>query len=156
MSIITAIDDLETLNWSVKTENLMPRSAELRIGFTKQAPVIEFQNLKFGYVFSKNGVVIQQANFPPEGVRYIRSDQTFLVNEVIKYDPDQTYSLFMWCENAGNRFEDTFEIITPRPRQPGASWDWNGSEWVPPTPMPDDGKPYAWNEETQSWDLVAE
>ena len=26
--------------------------------------------------------------------------------------------------------------------------------WEPPTPMPTDGKPYKWNEETTSWDLV--
>ena len=26
--------------------------------------------------------------------------------------------------------------------------------WDPPVPMPDDGNPYGWNEETQSWDKL--
>jgi hypothetical protein len=38
------------------------------------------------------------------------------------------------------------------PPQPYASWaldnEWN---WQPPTPYPDDGNPYVWNEDTQTW-----
>ena len=28
------------------------------------------------------------------------------------------------------------------------------TNWYAPVPMPTDGKPYVWNESTQSWDLV--
>ena len=37
--------------------------------------------------------------------------------------------------------------------QPFSSWALDDSfDWQPPTPMPDDGKIYTWNEETTSWD----
>jgi hypothetical protein len=39
--------------------------------------------------------------------------------------------------------------------QPYPSWTLdNEGDWQPPVAMPDDGNPYVWNEETQSWDAV--
>ncbi|WP_370311271.1 hypothetical protein [Sagittula sp.] len=37
-------------------------------------------------------------------------------------------------------------------RQPFPSWTLDSTgTWQPPTPMPDDGATYSWEEETQSW-----
>ena len=43
-------------------------------------------------------------------------------------------------------------------KQPYASWTLNLStgEWEAPSPMPDDGKLYKWNESTNSWDEITE
>lgn len=42
--------------------------------------------------------------------------------------------------------------------QPFPSWtlDADTTDWVPPVPYPDDGKPYSWDEATQSWVLIEE
>jgi len=42
------------------------------------------------------------------------------------------------------------------PPKPYDSWVLNNDTclWDPPTPMPDDGEMYTWNEETTTWDLV--
>lgn len=42
------------------------------------------------------------------------------------------------------------------PPQPFASWTLDDASclWNPPVAMPTDGKPYVWNEATQSWDEV--
>jgi hypothetical protein len=42
------------------------------------------------------------------------------------------------------------------PPKPFNSWTLNSdtAQWEAPTPMPDDGQMYAWNEETASWDAV--
>jgi hypothetical protein len=50
-----------------------------------------------------------------------------------------------------NADEDIF--IAP---QPFASWIRNGSFWEAPVPMPTDDKMYVWNEETISWNEVAQ
>lgn len=44
------------------------------------------------------------------------------------------------------------------PPKPYASWVLNEDTclWDPPTPYPDDGERYVWNESTTSWDLVEE
>ena len=49
-----------------------------------------------------------------------------------------------------NEEEDIF--ITP---QPYSSWIRSGSFWQAPTPMPEDGKLYTWDEETLSWIEIA-
>jgi hypothetical protein len=42
------------------------------------------------------------------------------------------------------------------PPQPYPSWTLDNAtaDWIPPTPMPTDGKFYYWNETTQTWDVV--
>ncbi len=36
--------------------------------------------------------------------------------------------------------------------QPFPSWSLDDNhDWQPPTPRPDDGNPYAWDEESQTW-----
>jgi hypothetical protein len=44
------------------------------------------------------------------------------------------------------------------PPKPFNSWVLNDTTclWDPPTPMPEDGKLYVWNEETTSWQEVTE
>lgn len=46
-------------------------------------------------------------------------------------------------------------FIAPKPY---ASWVLNEEtcRWEAPTPMPDDGQLYQWNEDTTSWDVVTE
>ena len=51
--------------------------------------------------------------------------------------------------------EDIDAFVPPKPF---SSWTLNSTtaDWEAPVPMPDDGKLYNWNEETQSWDLIPE
>jgi hypothetical protein len=50
-----------------------------------------------------------------------------------------------------NQSEDIF--IAP---QPYPSWIRSGSYWNSPTPRPEDGQFYSWNEATLSWDVLDE
>lgn len=59
---------------------------------------------------------------------------------------------------AGIGFTYNADIDAFVPPKPYASWTLNNdtAQWEAPTPMPDDGQMYSWNEETTSWDVVAE
>lgn len=50
------------------------------------------------------------------------------------------------------------EVINDRfkPPQPYSSWTFDDMlfEWIAPMAYPNDGTPYSWNEETQSWDQI--
>ena len=50
-----------------------------------------------------------------------------------------------------NEAEDIFIVPQPYP-----SWIRSGSFWDAPTPRPDDGQLYFWNETTLSWDVLDE
>jgi hypothetical protein len=50
-----------------------------------------------------------------------------------------------------NQAEDIFILPQPYP-----SWIRSGSYWNSPTPRPEDGQFYSWNEATLSWDVLDE
>lgn len=55
----------------------------------------------------------------------------------------------------GFTYDDVNDVfVAPQP-YPSWSLDEN-HDWQAPVAMPDDGQPYSWNEETQSWDLITE
>jgi hypothetical protein len=157
MGKLYATDNFKTGNWSLDTSEIGPTSNDLFITFTEEAPVITFKDLKFGYELRQDGNIKQYGVYPPAGVRYKRSDQEYLVSARLKLETEESYSLFLWAENDGQRFEKEFNFVTPRPRQPYDSWTWNSTDkrWDPPVPYPDDGNDYTWDEETTSW-VVAE
>ena len=153
MSKILATDNIKT-GWQVDFEELAPNWADLYIGFTEGAPVVEFKNLKFKYELRKNNAVEQTNSFPPANTKYVRTDQPYLVVERLKLDIETEYELYLWAENGGESFETTVSFTTPRPAQPYESWTWDGEHWNPPVAYPDDGESYTWDEDTGSWVLA--
>lgn len=156
MSKIIATDHFETQNWEVTFENLAPNYAHLFIGFTANAPVVEFKNLKFKYELKQNSNIEQQGEFPLLSIKYIRSNQDYLITGYLNLRPETEYELYLWAENGGKSFERTVTFTTPRPAQPYPSWTWDGEQWNPPVPYPDDNLPYEWDEELQQWVLAEE
>jgi len=156
MNKIFAVDNLKKNNWSLDTSTIGPMKNDLYIGFTEEQPIAHFKNLRFGFELRQGENIKQYAMFPKPNVRYVQTDQEYL--EVIRLNTvtDQTYDLFLWAENDDIRIEKTFELTIPRPEKPYESWVWNIEllNWESPTPYPEDGKDYTWNEETQSWQEV--
>ena len=153
MSKIIATDHLQTQNWEVTFEDLASTYADLHIGFTDEAPVVEFKDLKFKYELKQDGNIKQYGVFPPPGVRYVRSDQDYIVAERLNLQIEEDYELYLWAENNKQSFETTVTFTTPRPAHPYPSWTWDAEakQWVPPVPYPDDDKVYEWDEENQTW-----
>lgn len=76
-------------------------------------------------------------------------------------DPDQSKALRANYAGIGDIYDPINDVFhSPRPL------DINGNEclswsignptwlWTPPTPYPNDGNSYGWNEQTQSWVLI--
>lgn len=57
---------------------------------------------------------------------------------------------------AGIGFTYNSDIDAFVPPKPYASWVLNNdtAKWEAPTPMPDDGQMYSWDEDTTSWELI--
>jgi len=56
----------------------------------------------------------------------------------------------------GYRYDDDLDAFIPP--KPYTSWSLNEDtcQWEAPTPMPDDGAMYMWDEEIQDWSVLAE
>ena len=79
----------------------------------------------------------------------------------VHYDPetrepsaDQSKALRMNYAVIGGTYDADKDAFIPL--RPFASWVLNETTytWEPPVAYPDDGTPYDWNEETQTWDAV--
>jgi len=79
----------------------------------------------------------------------------------VHYDPqtgqpssDQTKALRKNYAGIGYSYDSTNDCFVPP--KPYASWTLNQTTclWEPPTPMPQDGKQYRWDEATTSWQEV--
>lgn len=130
----------------------------LYFGFRKngELPVV-FDNLTFGLSVSENSVVVQEENLPANGIVYESTDQDFI--EFISLNAvriGRPYSLTVWVENAGVRWEQQFDLLIPKGPQIYPSWSWSDEleSWVAPVEYPNDGKYYEWNEQEQRWDEV--
>jgi hypothetical protein len=101
---------------------------------------------------------------------FAKIDKDNIVTKVIVAEQDFINSgkvgdSFLWIQTSySNSFRkqfagigDTYDkvndvFISP---QPYGSWTLDASfDWQPPTAMPDDGKVYDWNEDTQAWDKI--
>jgi hypothetical protein len=155
MTKIIAKNNLKTLEWSVDFSDIIYDYADIFIGFVDESPVIEFKDLKFKYELLCDNNIKQYGVYPPPGVRYLLSDQPYLISERLNLTQDKNYELYLWAENDGNISDRKIIFKTLIPPQPYQSWIWNGESWIAPVPYPeDDEKYYQWNEEFHIWDEI--
>lgn len=150
------LGNFDTQSWTADNDT-QAYSSEIKIGFRngEENPVV-FDNLSFGFAVLDGETELLSGSYPPVNVTYKSSDQEYLVADVVNdLVPEETYTVSVWANNAGQRFEDVVSFTTPRPPQPFESWiyDSENKYWVAPVPAPEDGNDYMWNEETQTWDL---
>ena len=152
MSKIIAKNDLADLGWEVSIYNLSSDYADLYFQFTSN----RFNDLKFRYELLQNNNIKKYGVFPPPGVRYVSSDQEYLVVERLFFHMETKYQLYLCAENNKKIFEKTINFTTPRPVQPYSSWIWNDTDkvWESPIEYPSDDGDYRWSEDTQSWDPI--
>lgn len=130
--------------------DIQPESNQplLEVGFEKT----KFKNLSFGYTVLKNNQIILQKAYPKPGVKYVSTDQKYIVAERLNLKSDEEAMIAFWAENDNQRYEDSITFTVPRPEKPYESWVWNESGyWEAPVPYPEDDKEYSWNEENQEW-----
>lgn len=129
--------NFDTTEWSLKTEG-DGHWVDVFIGFTSANNVTQFDNLSFFYSVTVNGDHLQTASFPPEGQRYVATDQPYLVvDRVMGVRADDAVSLSLTVNNAGIEYTNIKTFVVPRPEQPDPTWIWNDEdkcwdypEWV--------------------------
>lgn len=52
----------------------------------------------------------------------------------------------------GYNYDSELDAFIPPKEFDSWTFDESVCDWIPPTPYPDDGKSYRWNEELQEWD----
>jgi len=155
MSVLIQLD-LSNGNWFLKKEDPEPFFTSVEIGFTSDTLPVLFDNLSFGFSSRVNVKSLKNHSYPDPGVTLLSTDQQYMVSENIKASPDDLITIDVWAENAGTRYEDSFDFIVPRPESPYPSWIWSESDvaWIAPFKYPKEPSPtgngYEWEEESLS------
>lgn len=68
--------------------------------------------------------------------------------------PDGGIALRKNYAGIGYTYDATLDAFIPPQPYPSWTLDNATADWIPPTPMPNDGSPYAWDEATKTWVLV--
>jgi hypothetical protein len=147
--------DIANKTWSKSEEDESSFSLNLYLGFRNNGVLpVSFSGMGYGYTLENSEGTVDENHNPLEGLVYISSDQDYIsahtVNDLV---PDEEYTLSVWAENAGERWEDTFTFTLPRPDSPFESWIYNEEthSWESPVAYPEDGGMYSWNEDNQEW-----
>ena len=113
MSKIQATNNFITGTWNIEPQELVSGAADLYISFTDGNPVTQFKKLSFGYELRQEDNIKKYGMFPPTGVTYISSDQPYLATARLTLRPEITYTIWLWCENNGQRSEGSLTFTTP-------------------------------------------
>jgi hypothetical protein len=103
-----------------------------------------------------NNAVFDDLPFPesePIGVKFL---QDLYNDNAVWKQTSYNNNFRVRFAGLGYTYDATLDaFIRPKPYP---SWLLNTTttEWVAPVPLPTDGKPYTWNEATQSWDPMNE
>lgn len=148
------IGNLETLSWTndlkANPENI-PYSIGFKIPGQKN---IVFKDLSFNISIFKDGEEIFSKTYPETGQKFISSNQSYLVSDLVEgIKPLTEYSIVVSASHNNESFEDSFSIKTPEPFKPFPSWTYDADlgDFVPPIPYPEDGRDHEWSESSQSW-----
>lgn len=152
------LGDISDNTWSVVEEDESSFSATISIGFRDSGNLpVTFSGLSFGYSIEDSGVAVAEETYPLGDLVYVSTDQGHITSSRVDgLIPEKEYTVSFWAENDGQSFQGSTAITLPRPTQPYPSWIYNTDtySWESPTPYPEDGERYIWDEDTQSWVLA--
>lgn len=147
MSTVTLQYNISNKRWKGTENSLTSNYCDLLIGFASNQTSTVFDNLSFGFKLTTSNKVLQSQNFPENDIVVYRSTaEPHLVSVPLNLEPNTTYTLTVWAENAGERKEFDYTFKTPHPTDTG---DYINSS----VPYPDTRDPnkYRFNEATREW-----
>lgn len=147
MSTVTILYNLTKNQWEGNSNQLTSNYCQLEIGFCNNQPQVIFDNLSFGFELKALDKTIQTNSYPEdEHIVYRSSAQPYLVSESLILNPQTSYTLYMWAENAGKKSKFKYNFSTPAPTTTG---DYENSSVVPPVTK--GIHKYRFDNDTRNW-----
>jgi hypothetical protein len=116
----------------------------------RHGQTVSLKSVSFGITVKADSETVLDQSWPPEGVRFSKTNQDTLATSRVNWKPDQTISVYSWFINTlGQKLTATDRFVAPRPAQPYPSWTWDNG-WQPPIQYPEEGD-WQWNEDNQQW-----
>jgi len=116
MSKILVNCNLQSGDWTVKEENIQSHFTDVKFYFSSSESVVMFNNLTFGVKLKKDAEEIFNETYGLTK-RFVALENTlfdnWLENVRLNLEANTTYTLELWCENAGIMRTYSYNFMTP-------------------------------------------
>ena len=149
--------NLETGTWTIDKSMLSFINNSIKISFVTNAGAgarVIFKNLSFLFRISKDGSTIIEKAYPPSGVKYIETNENYMICEPVDLIPGKQYDLYVESTNDGQTYTKTTTLNIPYPEKPYTSWTWNETNrmYEPPVQYPQNSQYlWTWQEIDNTW-----
>ena len=154
---ISAKCNFDSGAWTIDKKLLSHTSNQIGIGFENNVgSTIFFNNLSFSYKITDNATssVIVEKTYPPTGITYEETDDTFIVIDALDLVPGHEYNLLLTATNNSKIYTETVKLNVPYPIKPFSSWTWSekNRSYESPVAYPNDnGYLWDWDETNKKW-----
>jgi hypothetical protein len=116
MSKILVNCNLQSGEWTVREENILPFYTDVMFYFSGPEPLVMFDNLTFGVRFKRSPDELLNQTFG-KTKRFVACENTLFDNWIettrLYLESNTTYTLELWCENGGIRRTYDYQFVTP-------------------------------------------
>ena len=116
MSKILVNCNLQSGEWTVREEDIQSHYTDVKFYFSDAEPIVMFDNLTFGVKLKKDTEELFTQTFGTTK-RFVASENTLFDNWIenarLYLESNTSYTLELWCENAGIRRTYDYVFTTP-------------------------------------------
>lgn len=170
MALIDVIININTNTIAIEgSDSLEAHGNSIRVGVESivggEDSYVEFNAFKCGFFIRSGTETIQYFTFPKAG-QSVGSTASYLYEGNLALNPDNTYSIQVYVEDAGAFYDKTIELTLPAEPRPFdnngefTSWTYNSDTKLWECPVDQPSLPagttgcYKWNEQNQEWNLI--
>lgn len=149
--------NLETGTWTIDKSMLSFNDNAIKISFVNNAGAgakVIFNNLSFLFRISKDGFTIIEKTYPSSGIKYIETNDKYMICESVDLIPGNQYDLYVESTNDGQTYIETTILNVPYPEKLYTSWTWNETNrtYEPPVQYPQNSEYlWMWQENDNKW-----
>jgi hypothetical protein len=115
MSKILVNCNLQSGAWTIREEDMQSHYTDVKFYFSDSEPLVMFNNLTFGTKLKKDAEELFSESFGTNK-KYVASENTLFDNWIentrLYLEANTTYTLELWCENAGIRRTYDYDFTT--------------------------------------------
>ena len=122
--MMQATFDVLSRTLSLELEDSLPTGDSLSAKLNRHGNVVSLKGVSFGFSLSLNGERAESQSWPPDGVKYSKTDQDTLASYRLQWQPEDEVQVDCWLVDAAGEKHTATASFT-----------------APPLPPPDDEPP---------------
>jgi len=109
-----AVFDVATRTLALTDDEVTPFGCDLSARLLRHGQTIPLRGVSFGFSLAIDGTLADEQAWPPEGTRYVKTDQDVLATYRLRWQPEDDVQVDCWLvDAAGERHTATASFTAP-------------------------------------------